>query len=553
MRMRMDRRRALALLGLGAAPVAAKAADTGAVSFRHGIASGDPRQDAVVLWTRITPAKPGAEIAYRWRLNPIDRRAGGARSGSGVTGPARDYTAKADVTGLDPGRAYTFEFEAAGVTSPMGRTRTLPAGRTEDAVIAVASCALYPNGYFNAYRAIADLPRLDLVLHLGDYVYEYGGAGSYGMDSPVAAERPHDPPHEAVSLADYRRRHAQYKTDPALQAAHARAPWIVVWDDHETCNDSYAKGGENHQPATEGAWTARKAAALKAYYEWMPIRDPAAGKSLAFAAARSFDVGDLARIVMLETRLTARGKQLDYATDFKEVDGKPDVAGFRRMLNDPGRRMMGPQQEAWLADQLKGSVKAGHAWQILGSGVVMGRIKVPNPQTDIPADAVANLSEDGRKLLAQLQPVAELGLPWGLDMWDGYPADRERVYDLVKAAGARLIVVSGDRHALWANVLSDASGRRVACEFGGTSVTSPSADDYFKTFASGPAFEKVSDEVVFCDQGSKGFMVLTMSRDGVRADLMAVSTITAREFTTKAVKSFRVTPDGAGASGLNAV
>nr|WP_308237909.1 alkaline phosphatase D family protein [Phenylobacterium sp. J426] len=210
--MKVDRRKAIALLGLGAAtPAMAQAA--GKVAFNHGVASGDPLQDRVVIWTRITPASPGGTVAYRWRVNPVDRRAGGAKQGSGVTGADRDYTAKVDVTGLDPGRAYTFEFEAEGVTSPTGRTITLPKGGTKDVVLAVASCTLYPNGYFNAYRAIADLPRVDAVLHLGDYIYEYGGPGSYGMNSPVAGERPHDPPREIISLADYRQRHAQYKAD----------------------------------------------------------------------------------------------------------------------------------------------------------------------------------------------------------------------------------------------------------------------------------------------------------------------------------------------------
>ena len=286
--MKIDRRKALALLGLGAAGSAAAKPAKGGVSFNHGVASGDPRQDRVILWTRITPDQPGGDIAYSWKLNPVDRRAGGAKVGSGVTGPSRDYTVKVDAGGLDAGRAYTFEFQAGGVTSPMGRTRTLPAGATKDVVIAVASCALYPNGYFNAYQAIADLKRVDLVLHLGDYLYEYGGPKGYGEDSTVAKGRSHAPPHELLSLPDYRQRHAQYKTDPGLQAAHARAPWIVAWDDHETCNDSYSDGAQNHQPATEGDWSARKARALKAYYEWMPIREPAKGVSMAEAGARSF-------------------------------------------------------------------------------------------------------------------------------------------------------------------------------------------------------------------------------------------------------------------------
>jgi alkaline phosphatase D len=553
--MRIDRRRALALLGLGAAaPATAAGAQTAkplGVTFQHGVASGDPGPDRLVIWTRITPERPHQEIAYTWSLTPLDRRAGGAKKGSGATGPDRDYTVKVDVTGLDAGRAYTFAFESEGVASPIGRTRTLPAGATKDVVLAIASCSLYPNGYFNAYQAIADLDRVDAVLHLGDYIYEYGGPGSYGMDSAVAGERPHDPPHECVKLEDYRRRHALYKRDPQLQAAHARAPWIVAWDDHETCNDSYKDGAENHQPASEGDWATRKAAALKAYFEWMPIREPAAGQSMAEACARSFSFGDLATLVMLETRLTARTKQLTYEDDLPVVDGKPDVDAFLAKFRDPSHRMMSAAQEAWLGKELERSVKAGQAWQVIGTGVVMGRLKIPDPDTDIPADAIAGLDETARKRIERMRPIAKLGLPYGLDMWDGYPADRERVYDRIKAANARPIVVSGDSHAFWANELSDAAGKRVACEFGGTSVTSPGGDDYFKGVKLGPGFAKASDEVKFCDQGAKGFIVLTLSRDAAQGDLMAVSTITSKTFETAPLKRFRVTPDGTGVSGLS--
>jgi alkaline phosphatase D len=543
--MKIDRRTALGLIGLSAASPAAAGAAAGKVSFRHGVASGDPLQDRVVLWTRITPAAAGGQIAFRWKLNPVDRRAGGAKSGTGVTGPERDYTAKVDVTGLDAGRAYTFTFEADGVTSPMGRTMTLPAGPTKDVVFAVASCSLYPQGYFNAYRAMADLPRLDLVLHMGDYIYEYGGPGTYGMDSAVAKDRPHDPPREILSLADYRQRHAQYKADPDLQAAHARAAWIVAWDDHETTNDSYSTGAQNHQPATEGDWTA-----LKAYYEWMPIREPRPGQSLAEAAARSFRVGDLAQIIMLETRLTARDKQLVYDNDMPMVDGKPDFAAFRTKLYDPARRMMGPAQEAWLADELSGSVKAGHAWQVIGTGVFMARVKIPDPSRDFPPEVMANLDANGQTRMRRWGALA--GQPYGLDMWDGYPVDRERVYDMIKQAGARPIVVSGDSHAFWANELSDASGKRVACEFAGTSITSPGGGDAFK-FDIGAVFAKVSEEVVYNDQSSKGFVLVTLSRDAARGDLVAVSTIVDKTFTTRTAKSFVAVPDGAGISALKEI
>ncbi len=549
--MTIDRRQALALLGLGAATPAAAQSST--VSFKHGVASGDPRQDRVVLWTRVTPETPGGQLAYKWTLNPVDRRAGGAKSGSGVTGPGRDYTIKVDATGLDAGRAYTFEFEVAGVKSPMGRTRTLPAGPTKDVVLAVASCSLFPNGYFNAYRAIADLPRVDAVLHLGDYIYEYGGPGSYGMDSAVAGERPHDPPREILSLADYRRRHAQYKADPDTQAAHARAPWITVWDDHETANDSWMHGAENHQPATEGDWATRKAAALKAYFAWMPIREPAAGGMLEDAAMRSFDFGDLASLVMVETRLTARDQQASLKEDAPEIDGKRDLAKLKAKLADPKRRMMGPKQEAWIGAELSRSVKAGHAWQVIGNEVVMARVMPVSPKRDLTPEQYAAMPEDVKKRMARYEAAAASGLPAGLDMWDGYPADRERLYDVFKAAKARPVVVSGDSHSFWANELSDAAGKRVAVEFGTTGITSPGAGEIVPGLNTGDLIAKANPEVLWNDQVGKGFVLLTLTRDQAKAEMMTVSTIVSRDFTTRAAKTFVATADGTGVSALKEI
>ncbi len=549
--MRIDRRGLLALLGLGAAAAAGRARARGTPSFQHGVASGDPLQDRVMLWTRIT-AHGSDEIAYRWTLDPVDRKGGGKR-GSGVTGPDRDFTVKVDVVNLDPGRSYNFQFEAGGVKSPVGRTRTLPDGPTKDAVLAVCTCALYPNGYFNAYGAIAKLARVDAVVHLGDYIYEYGGPGSYGMDSPVAGERPHDPGRECVSLADYRRRHAQYKTDPQLQAAHARAPWIVVWDDHETANDSWIGGAENHQPASEGDWNVRKAAAIKAYYEWMPIREPVGG---GFSINRSFDFGDVASLFMLETRLTARDHQL-YPD--KEMPAEPtaaEVAAWRQRLADPARKMMSAGQEAWLARELTASVKSGRPWQVIGNEVVMARLFTPPLRRYMSAEAYAaaraDLPRAGQSRVAKIEANAALGLPWGADMWDGYPADRQRFYGIVERAHANAIVVSGDSHAFWANELFDAEtgGKRVAVEFGTAAISSPGPGEAIAAFPLGEAFAKYNREVLFNNQTAHGFLLLTLTHTQATGELMAVSSIKDKTFTTKPIAAYHVTPGASGVSGL---
>ncbi len=561
--MKIDRRKALALLGLGGASSAGSAVSAapaalyaGPVAFKHGVASGDPQQTSAIFWTRVTPqnsTKDDIEVRLEVASDPAFKTQ--VKTVNGLRARAsRDWTVKHDLEGrgLKPGADYWYRFVANGVTSPIGRTRTLPQGATKDVVLAVTSCSLYPNGYFNAYDAIAKLPRVDAVLHLGDYIYEYGGApDDYGMNSPVAAQRMPDPPHEILSLDDYRRRHALYKTDPQLQAAHARAPWIVVWDDHETANDSWQGGAENHNPDKgEGDWGARKAAALKAYYEWMPIREPAAG-SQSEASWRGFQFGDVATLLMTETRLTARSEQLDYAHDLPIVDGKPDVPAFMAKWNAPDRRLLGEGQSAWLAGQLTASVKAGTAWQVLGNQVVMARVAGPNLEKTLGHErfeaVLGTLSDYIRVRVKQGVALSELGLPYNLDSWDGYPAERERLYDMFKAAGANPIVLSGDSHSFWANELFDASGsRRVAAEFGATGITSPGYGDILPGAPLGQAFAERNKEVLFADPAAKGFVLLTLEHGRATGEMVAVSTIVQKDYATRVLKRYVVTPTQGG-------
>jgi alkaline phosphatase D len=560
--MKIDRRSALALLGLGGAASAGQATSAaplniykGPVAFEHGVASGDPEQHSVIFWTRVTPKQAtdgditlnleiAADPAFKTKVN----------TSMGLRARAsRDWTIKHDIdgNGLKPGTEYWYRFVANGVTSPVGRTKTLPAGPTKDVVLAVASCTLYPNGYFNAYDAIAKLPRVDAVLHLGDYIYEYGaGPKDYGMSSPTAKTRVPDPPHEIVTLADYRRRHAQYKSDPATQAAHARAPWIVVWDDHETANDSWIGGAENHNPdkgpnGGEGDWATRKANALKAYYEWMPIRDP--GGSLPEAAWRDFQFGDVASLLMTETRLSARTLQLDYDVDLPIVDGKPDIAAFAVKWKDPSRRMMGEGQERWLTERVSSSVKGGQAWQVLGNQVVMARVATPNLKAVMePAqyDAlVAKLPDYAKRRVERSIAMSAYDIPSNLDAWDGYPADRERLYDIFKSAKANPIVLSGDSHMFWVNELWDDAGKtRVAAEFGGTSVTSPGYGDLMPGAPLGEAFVARNKEVKYSHPSAKGFILLTLEHGKATSELIAVSTILEPTYTTSVLKRFVVTP-----------
>jgi alkaline phosphatase D len=270
--MRIDRRGFLSLAGLAAAPAAASAPTKPAPRFAHGVASGDPQQDRVILWTRLT-STDGASRSVAWEVARDEAFTSLAAKGTAVAAADRDFTVKVDVTGLSPGTDYFYRFRAGAAVSPVGRTRTLAAGAAQEVVLAVASCTLYPNGYFHAYQAIAEEPRLDVVLHLGDYIYEFGRRG-FASQLAFAIDRESQPAHELLTLEDYRRRHAQYRTDPDLAALHAKMPMIAVWDDHDFADNAWSGGAVNHDPATEGSFTARRAAAVQAYREWLPVRLP---------------------------------------------------------------------------------------------------------------------------------------------------------------------------------------------------------------------------------------------------------------------------------------
>jgi alkaline phosphatase D len=551
--MKFDRRQALGLLGAGTATAScATAPALPPAQFLHGVASGDPLSDRVILWTAVS-GEQNAGRPIRWEVAENPDFSGAVKKGGTRTNDGG--TVKVDVTGLKPGRDYWYRFhDGAGSASQIGRTRTLPSGPTADVVLAVASCALWPGGFYNAYEAIANLPRVDAVVHLGDYIYEYGQDG-YGGDIGAKLGRLLDPPHEILTLADYRRRHAQAKSDPKLQAAHARAPWIVVWDDHETANDSWMGGAENHTPATEGGWDDRKAAALRAWYEWMPIREAAPGKGFE-AINRSFQFGDLASLIMVETRLTARAYQLDYSRDLL-VNGKPDGAAFKAKYLDPTRQMMGEKQEGWLAGELASSVAAGRRWQVLGNQVVMARVTMPDVRSQMSekafGDMYAGLPEEFKGPVMQAQAIAQAKLPYNLDAWDGYPVARERFYGMVQQTGARAIVLSGDSHAFWANDLHDMKGARVAAEFGATGITSPGFNDVLVGAPVNEAFVSQNAEVKYTDHGAKGFVLLTLTPLAATADMVAVSTIYAPQYQTRTLKRFRVEPAAVGVGAVTEV
>ncbi len=529
---RLTRRAALGfgVAGLGAAActTTGEAAYRGKAAFGHGVASGDPSQTAVILWTRVTPEAQEA-VPVMWNVSRDTAMKDVVKKGTFVTGPERDFTVKVDVDGLEPGQIYYYWFTAGQAASPVGTTRTLPAGAIAEYRMAVVSCTNFPFGYFNAYREIAKRGQttvIDAVIHLGDYIYEYGTDG-YGGAVGVELNRNHEPANECISLADYRKRHAQYKADPDLQAAHAVAPWFCTWDDHESANNSYRTGAQNHSPDTEGDWSARKAAAVQAYLEWMPIRDPAAGRARE-AIWRKFDIGDLATLFLLESRLVGRGDDLTFEELFKVEDrDRPPVAeALKAKINDPNRTMLGFEQEAWLAEELKNSTAANRKWQILGNQVTMAKVKMPNLQTGLTPAQYEKVPQASKRGWS----TARYGFEWNLDAWSGYPQARERLYQAAKAAKARLVTLTGDTHTAWANQLHDYTGQQRGIEFGCTSITSPGAGDNIPFEELNWLMPEANTEVLYYNAFAKGFTLLTLTPDHVEGEFIKVSTVKSRDY-----------------------
>lgn len=493
-------------LALGAHPAAARAKPLEV--FRHGVASGDPDAGSLVLWTRVTASEP---VEVEWELAHDAAFLRTVQAGRLWTGPDRDFTVKVLVSGLQPGGRYHYRFRTLGETSPVGRTLTLPTGRLNRLGIALVSCSNYAFGCFNAYAAIARDAAVDVVLHTGDYIYEYAADG-WGAATARRLGRLHEPPGETLTLSDYRVRHAQYKTDAGSRAMLAAKPLLCCWDDHESANNPWTDGAENHQPATEGDWASRREAALQAYYEWMPIRDPAPGRTRA-QFWRTYVFGDLATLCTLETRHTARALQVDYADWRDRVNSRQEAEALERETTGaPGRRLIGPEQEADLEAAWRASVAAGQPWRLIGNPMPIARTRVPDVAAlglvpDLSNPAAAELAWKGR-----------WNLPFYPDTWDGYAWARERFYDSAREAGATdLVFLTGDSHSFWANRLADAEGRPAGVEIGTAGVTSPGdfIESGFDPVLAGrldQAFMDHNPEVLWTDNLHQGYVRLELSR-----------------------------------------
>ena len=515
---------------LGALSLRGFAIDKSAAAhFTHGIASGDPLADRVILWTRVLPGSGNANpVPCAWQVATDDRFETILASGEAVAHAEHDYTVKVDAAGLAPGQSYCYRFMAHGVISPVGCTRTLPVGMVSEFKMAVASCSNYPQGFFHAYRDIAE-SDLDVVLHLGDYLYEYP-VGEYV--NPVAEEtlgRKVEPEHEILVLEDYRMRHGLYRTDPDLQAAHAAHPWITVWDDHEMMNDTWRAGAENHDQS-EGDFSKRIQAARQAYHEWMPIRTGAGGDQ--GVIYRAFQIGDLADLIMLDTRLVGRDEQLDYATGIEQAGSVE--AFIKNDLYNPKRQMLGEEQEAWLQQALQRSKTRGATWQVLGQQVLMGKLNIPV----IPPEELAKLelSEYARPRVEQTQQLAPYGLPSNLDAWDGYPVARERLFAMLSAHATNSISLAGDTHNGWAFNLANQKGEAVGVEWGTPGISSPGLENYvpLPPEQMQALLMGASPELAACDTSQRGWTEVRLTPEAATARWRFVSSVAEPTYQTSA-------------------
>ncbi|MBI5255943.1 MAG: alkaline phosphatase D family protein [Burkholderiales bacterium] len=504
-------------------------------TFGHGVASGDPLADRVVLWTRVTQGGSSA-IEVGWELARDAQFSSIVASGRVSTSAARDFTVHVDAGGLQPGTAYHYRFRFRDELSPVGRTRTLPAGAVSQARLAVFSCAAYPVGQFHAYADAARRGDIDAAVLLGDYIYESDLSRGLELASRLLG-RNWEPDRELITLEDYRARHGFYRGDIDLKALHAAMPVIAVWDDHDLINGIWRDGANAHDPS-KGSFSARRAAAMQAFQEWLPIRlpDPAAPARI----YRRFDIGSLATLHMLDARAIGRDAQASRAEHLSGATASPT------------RQMLGAEQSAWLLAGLQGSAAT---WQLLGSQVWMARMHLPLSVLDnfsedtISAFLAAQATAPAARSDTQRALVAQPRAPFRPDTWDGYPAAREAVLSTARQLGKNLVVLAGDSHNAWASDLKDASGAAVGVEFATTSVTSAGLELEYPRIGRqflADAFVQMVPELRYAQTSDRGYLLVTLTPARARADWVFVGSVFANELKSSIGRSLATRPGADG-------
>ncbi len=520
-----------------------KESSTLQVNFEHGVASGDPLQDRVILWTRLTPNEASARLQVTWEIAKDQEFKQIIKTDKVTTSASQDFTVKVDATGLIPDQSYFYRFIFGDKISPVGQTKTLPTTTTKVS-FAVCSCSNYPAGYFYVYREMAK-QNVDVVIHLGDYIYEYGADGYATEDAEkLGRTLPADNNKEIIKLDDYRKRYALYRKDKDLQAAHHRHPFIVIWDDHELANDTWKDGAENHQE-NEGSFLDRKLAALQAYFEWMPIR-PVDNQHVKIY--RQFDFGNLVQLTMLDTRIIARDEQLDYA-NYLTATGL-DIAKFQADLTNPARTLMGFEQRDWLLGKLQQSTAT---WNVLGQQILMAKMFIPaelllslaeitsgNPSADTLAKMNTQITElvtlkvrlqnNDPTLTEQEKARVLTTAPYNLDAWDGYFTEREILYGTLAQLKKKIVVLAGDTHNAWSSNLYSKDGAYVGVELATSSVSSPGLEKYLNIPLAQLqqfefAFKTLIDELNYCNLNQRGYLVVQFDNAQVQSQWNFVDSI----------------------------
>ncbi|HCH1224111.1 alkaline phosphatase D family protein [Vibrio parahaemolyticus] len=507
-----------------------------AVSFEHGVASGDPTQTQVIIWTRVTTAASYVDVS--WQVASDMEFSNVVQSGVFTTDTGRDFTVKVDVQNLNANSQYYYRFMVGEMMSEVGQTQTLPEDGVEKASMAVVSCANYPAGYFHVYREILNQHEqspFDVVLHLGDYIYEYG-AGGYASEDAAALGREPSKGTECITLDDYRKRYAQYRQDADLQALHAKLPMIAVWDDHELANDTWKNGAENHQD-DEGSFIDRRAAAAAAWTEWLPVRENTFSNMLIY---RQFSFGNLVNLMMLDTRLVGRDKPLDYFS--LSVPTMEAIGGLVAQSRSADRELLGTEQLAWLMNEFN---THDAKWNVLGQQVLMSRMELPSSVMTVMFQLFTSTEEKKTEALLAVNtaitgyladPSADpISLPYNLDAWDGYYVEREKVYQLVKASSGNFVCLAGDTHNAWASELKDVSNNPIGVEFATSSVSSPGLEEYLALDPVAIAqmeytLPHLVSELQWADIKQRGFMRVTFTADAAQSTWYLVSTIKDKKY-----------------------
>ncbi|ELA9843414.1 alkaline phosphatase D family protein [Vibrio parahaemolyticus] len=516
-----------------------------AVSFEHGVASGDPTQTQVIIWTRVTTAASYVDVS--WQVASEMEFSNVVQSGVFTTDTGRDFTVKVDVQNLNANSQYYYRFIVGEMMSEVGQTQTLPEDGVEKASMAVVSCANYPAGYFHVYREILNQHEqspFDVVLHLGDYIYEYG-AGGYASEDAAALGREPSKGAECITLDDYRKRYAQYRQDADLQALHAKLPMIAVWDDHELANDTWKNGAENHQD-DEGSFIDRRAAAAAAWTEWLPVRENTFSNMLIY---RQFSFGNLVNLMMLDTRLVGRDKPLDYFS--LSAPTMEAIGGLVAQSRSADRELLGTEQLAWLMNEFN---THDAKWNVLGQQVLMSRMELPSSVMTAMFQLFTSTEEKKTEALLAVNtaitgyladPSADpISLPYNLDAWDGYYVEREKVYQLAKASSGNFVCLAGDTHNAWASELKDVSNNPIGVEFATSSVSSPGLEEYLALDPVAIAqmeytLPHLVSELQWADIKQRGFMRVTFTADAAQSTWYLVSTIKDKKYqvTTKSAST----------------